>query len=108
MSPPVPDGCYCPPLDLPPQVDRRPLAIKVHNPPHQGGLVCAPPLLESGEGQQGAVCIFSCDQHPQVGGGLSPRIDPHHTTLCGQNVNKIWHNLLIVASQSGAHSMWCI
>jgi len=50
MSPPVPDGCYCPPLDLPPQ----------------GGLVCAPPLLESGEGQQGAVCIFSCDQHPQL------------------------------------------
>jgi len=50
MSPPVPAGCYCPPLDLPPQ----------------GGLVCAPPLLETGEGQQGAVCIFSCDQHPQL------------------------------------------
>jgi len=50
MSPPVPAGCYCPPIDLPPQ----------------GGLVCAPPLLESGEGEQGAVCIFSCDQHPQL------------------------------------------
>jgi len=50
MSPPVPAGCYCPPLDLPPQ----------------GGLVCAPPLLQSGEGRQGAVCIFSCGQHPQL------------------------------------------
>jgi len=49
MSPPVPAGCYCPALDL----------------PDEGELVCAPPLLESGEGQDGAVCIFSCDQHPQ-------------------------------------------
>ena len=66
MSPPVPAGCYCPQIELPPQVDWRAPAITTHNPPDQGGLVCAPPLLESGEGEQGAVCIFSCDQHPQV------------------------------------------
>ena len=31
MSPPVPAGCYCPPLDLPPQVDldRRVLLISI-------------------------------------------------------------------------------
>ena len=31
MSPPVPAGCYCPPLDLPPQVDldRRVLLITI-------------------------------------------------------------------------------
>ena len=72
MSPPVQDGCYCPPLlDLPPQVCRwirENSSHQHHNPHHQSGLVCAPPLLESGEGRQGAVCIFSCDQHPQVGG----------------------------------------
>ena len=78
MSPPVPAGCYCPPLDLPPQVDLDSSYGQNLNPDHQGGLVCAPPLLQSGEGRQGAVCIFSCDQHPQV--GLCSRIDlkPHN------------------------------
>ena len=46
---------------------------------HQGGLACAPPLLESGEGRQGALCIFSCDQHPQV--SVLEWTFLYHTTL---------------------------